>query len=87
MARKLARKVLYKSKIITIFAYRKNEFNMEKTKPNKAQGLADKFTAEVMTEKYGKRFTDISDVEEDEEMNRMWEFLNEEFYELLMPII
>ena len=54
---------------------------------DKAQELADKFTNEVMAERFGKRFTEIEDLEDDDEMNKVWEYLNEKFYELVVPIL
>ena len=60
---------------------------MVPTKLDKAQQLADKFTNEVMSERYGERFTKCKNLEEDETMNGYWEYLNERFYELIVPII
>ena len=48
------------------------------------QNLADEFTNKVLTAKYGDRFSDLEDVEEDKEINEEWEFLNEKFYNLLV---
>ena len=53
---------------------------------NKVQDLADKFTNEVLTAKYGERFTSLEDVEEDNEINADWDFLNEQFYEVITKI-
>ena len=49
----------------------------------KIQDLADKFTSEVLTAKYGERFTSLEDVEEDVEIDTEWEYLNENFYETI----
>ena len=53
----------------------------------KIQDLADKFTNEVLTAKYGERFTSLDDVEDDEEINRVWDYLNEKFYNTILNII
>lgn len=53
----------------------------------KIQDLADKFTNEVLTSKYGERFTSLDDVEDDDEINRIWEYLNEKFYNTILNII
>ena len=50
---------------------------------SKRQELADKFTNEAMTARYGERFTSLEDVEEDEELNRVWDTINEKFYNAL----
>jgi len=50
------------------------------------QNLADKFTSEVLTAKYGNRFTDIDNVEDDAEMNSDWEMLNGEFYSTIEKV-
>lgn len=53
---------------------------------SKKQELADKFTNEVLTAKYGERFTSLDDVEDDAEINAEWDFLNEEFYETITKL-
>lgn len=53
---------------------------------SKRQELADKFTNEAMTAIYGERFTSLEDVEEDEELNKVWETLNEGFYNTLLNL-
>jgi len=50
------------------------------------QDLADKLTSITLTELYGERFTNLEDVEEDEQLNREWEYLNEKFYDTLSNI-
>jgi len=50
----------------------------------KIQDLADKFTNEVLAAEYGERFTSLEDVEGDEEINRKWDYLNEEFYNTII---
>lgn len=47
------------------------------------QGLADKFTNEVLKSVYGERFTSLTDVEEDEKINEEWDYLNEAFYGIM----
>lgn len=53
----------------------------------KAQYFADKFTNEIMAAKFGERFTNLEDVEDDEYLNRVWDYLNERFYETLTNMI
>lgn len=53
----------------------------------KIQDFADKFTNEVLTSKYRERFTSLDDVEDDDEINRIWEYLNEKFYNTILNII
>ena len=50
------------------------------------QNLADKFTNEVLTAKFGDKFTSLEDIEDDEEMNILWDTLNGNFYELINSI-
>lgn len=50
------------------------------------QELADKFASETLTAMYGERFTLLEDIEDDEEINAKWEFLNERFYEIIKSI-
>ena len=52
----------------------------------KIQDLADKFTNEVMAAKYGDRFTQIDNIEDDAEMDADWEILNEKFYNVIENI-
>lgn len=54
---------------------------------DKAQFYADKFTSEIMSERFGQRFTECKNLEEDDELNRWWESLNEEFYEMIVPLL
>jgi len=53
----------------------------------KIQDLADKFTNEVLTAKYGERFTSLDNVEDDEEIDKIWDYLNENFYNTILNII
>ena len=53
----------------------------------KIQDLADKFTNEVLTAKYGERFTSLDNVEDDEEIDKIWDYLNEKFYNTILNII
>lgn len=51
------------------------------------QDFADKFTNEIMSTKFGQRFTNLEDVENDEYLNKVWDYLNERFYETLTNMI
>ncbi len=51
-----------------------------KLKESKVQSLADEFTAKVMTETYGERYTKLSNLEDDPELSEVWDELNEGFY-------
>ena len=51
------------------------------------QDFADKFTNEIMSAKFGQRFTNLEDVEDDEYLNKVWDYLNERFYETLTNMI
>jgi len=53
----------------------------------KIQDLADKFTNEVLTVKYGERFTSLDNVEDDDEIDKIWDYLNEKFYNTILNII
>ena len=53
----------------------------------KIQDLADKFTNEVLTAKYGERFTSLDNVEDDDEIDKIWDYLNEKFYNTILNII
>lgn len=53
----------------------------------KIQDLADKFTNEVLTAKYGERFTSLDNVEDDKEIDKIWDYLNENFYNTILNII
>lgn len=46
----------------------------------KIQDLADKFTNETLTAIYGERFSSLDNVEDDEQIDFSWEFLNSKFY-------
>lgn len=52
----------------------------------KRQELADKFTNEVMSVIYGERFVSLEDVEDDEELNVVWDALNEKFYDAILSV-
>ena len=60
---------------------------MTKFSVSKREDLADKFTNETMTAIYGERFTSLEDVEDDEELNRIWDSLNEKFFEAITSIV
>lgn len=47
------------------------------------QELADEMTNYTMVKRYGVRFDDCENIEEDPEMNADWEWLNEKFYNTL----
>ena len=47
------------------------------------QELADKFTSQLMEELYGNRFTSLDNLEDDAELNTIWECINERFYETI----
>lgn len=51
------------------------------------QFYADKFTSEIMSERFGQRFAECKNLEEDDELNRWWESLNEEFYKMIVPLL
>lgn len=50
----------------------------------KRQELADKFTNEVLTEEFGERFENLENIEDDEDINKIWETLNERFYDAIL---
>ena len=50
----------------------------------KRQELADKFTNEVLTEEFGERFENLENIEDDEDINKIWEMLNERFYDAIL---
>jgi len=52
----------------------------------KMQELADKFCWDVLIAKYGARFVLLENIEDDDEINRDWEYLNESFYESINKI-
>lgn len=47
---------------------------------SKMQALADEFTAKVMTELYGSRFTELDNLEDDKELSEVWDEYNCAFY-------
>jgi len=50
----------------------------------KRQELADKFTNEVLTEEFGERFENLENIEDDEDINKIWEMLCERFYDAIL---
>ena len=53
----------------------------------KRQDFADKFTNEVMAAMFGEHFTNLEDVEDNEHLNKVWNYLNERFYETLTNML
>ena len=56
---------------------------MAKLSLSKKQELADKFTEELLSAEYGERFTSLENIEDDEELNKKWNYLNEIFYNVV----
>ena len=52
----------------------------KKLTESKIQEFADEFTNKVMTEEYGSRYSELENIEDDEELSEVWDELNEEFY-------
>lgn len=50
---------------------------------DKLQMLADKLTDIVMAYTFGQKYIECDDITENDEMSREWEYLNENFFELL----
>ena len=50
---------------------------------DKLQMLADKLTDIVMAYTFGQKYIEWEDITENDEMSREWEYLNENFFELL----
>jgi hypothetical protein len=50
----------------------------------KRQELVDRFTNEVLTEEFGERFKNLDNIEDDEDINKIWETLNERFYDAIL---
>ena len=46
----------------------------------KIQNLADNLTSSIMSYVYGERFDKTDDITEDEELDKAWEYINEECY-------
>ena len=76
-----------KKKFCIFVCMKERNFNEISTMADKAQFYADKFTSEIMSERFGQRFTECKNLEEDDELNRWWESLNEEFYEMIVPLL
>lgn len=53
----------------------------------KVEALADEFTNKAMTEEYGSRFTELENLEDDEELSQMWEELNSGFYLIMHNLL
>lgn len=47
------------------------------------QELADKMSSYTMVKRYGARFDNCENLEDDPEMDNDWEWLNEQFYNIL----
>jgi hypothetical protein len=47
------------------------------------QELADKLTANLLSEIYGERFTQLDNLEDDEVLDDEWEYFNSQFYSML----
>ena len=54
---------------------------------SKVQSLADEFTAKVMTETYGERYTKLDNLENDQELSDVWDELNGGFYTAMRNMI
>ena len=50
---------------------------------DKLQMIADKLTDIVMAYTFGQKYIECEDITENDEMSREWEYLNEDFFELL----
>lgn len=50
---------------------------------DKLQMIADKLTDIAMEQIFGQKYIDCNDITENNEMSREWEYLNENFFELL----
>ena len=51
------------------------------------EALADDFTARAMTKIYGSRYTELDNIEDDEELSEAWNSLNENFYTAMHNLI
>lgn len=47
------------------------------------QNFADEFTSRLLHTKYGERFDKCDNIEDDEEINQDWEWLNEKLYDII----
>lgn len=54
---------------------------------DKKDRIADELANIVMTEMYGKRFTETDDITDDREMSDTWDYLSDNFYGVLMKIL
>ena len=50
---------------------------------DKLQMIADKLTDNAMEQIFGQEYINCEDITENDEMSRQWEYLNENFFELL----
>lgn len=50
---------------------------------DKLQLIADKLTDIAMERTFGQEYINCEDITENDEMSREWEYLNENFFELL----
>ena len=50
---------------------------------DKLQLIADKLTDIAMEQIFGQEYINCEDITENDEMSREWEYLNENFFELL----
>ena len=51
---------------------------------DKLQMNADKLTDNAMEQKFGQEDINCEDITENDEMSREWEYLNDNFFELLI---
>ncbi len=51
---------------------------------DKLQLIADKLTDIAMEQKFGQEYINCEDITENDEMSREWEYLNDNFFELLI---
>lgn len=51
---------------------------------DKLQLIADKLTDIAMEQNFGQEYINCEDITENDEMSREWEYLNENFFELLI---
>ena len=54
--------------------------------PDKYQIAADAVTSEILRYFYGKRFTLCANIENDQELDRTWEYFNEFIYESIKDL-
>ena len=51
---------------------------------DKLQMIADKLTDNAMEQIFGQEYINCEDITENDEMSREWEYLNDNFFELLI---